>query len=93
MAETTLLDLVTGATESTKITNVNSLFTEMSYQKAISIACQCIEKVLPKEEKLYWQALVLRDAAGGERATTDVLNGQEIQSLLDEKTSADDNTT
>jgi len=58
-------------------------FADLSSQEAISIACECIEKVSPKEVKTFWQVLVLRTATSEEQATSRVLNGDEIQLLLD----------
>lgn len=67
----------------------SEFFANLSWQQAISAACECIEHVLPKENKSYWQAVVLRPASNGDGATSKVLNGDEIQSLLKEASDSD----
>ena len=64
--------------------DLSTVFSSLSIQEAISMACECIEHVLPKEDKFYWQALLLRPPAegGDHHATSQVLNGDEIVGLL-----------
>jgi 20S proteasome alpha/beta subunit len=93
-AEAHLQELVSARTEEAN----DDFFSNLSSRQALSLACACIEKALPKENKLYWQALVLRTASDIEgeqqQASSQVLDGNEIELLLtsdsDDKDSVDD---
>jgi len=75
------MDVMSAKSEHTS--DVAMFFANLSVRQALSTACECIEKVLPKENKFYWQALVLRTASAEGQATSQVLNGEELQLLLD----------
>jgi 20S proteasome alpha/beta subunit len=93
-AEAHLQELVSARTEEAN----DDFFSNLSCRQALSLACACIEKALPKENKLYWQALVLRTTSDIEgeqqQASSQVLDGNEIELLLtsdsDDKDSVDD---
>lgn len=80
----------------------DDFFSNLSSRQALSLACTCIEKALPKENKLYWQALVLRTASDVEgeqqqqqqQASSQLLDGSEIELLptsdSDDKDAVDD---
>lgn len=62
--------------------DMSAFFSDLSWQQAILTACECIEKALPKENMAYWQAVLLRPGSNGDRANSQVFNGDEILSLL-----------
>lgn len=81
-AEEHLLKLI--STDNDNHIDLTTFFRNLSIQEAISMACECIEHVLPKENKLYWQALTLRSPAAenDNRVTSQVMNGNDIVALL-----------
>ena len=62
--------------------DVSFFFTNLSSREALSTACECIGKVLPKDNKSHWQAFHLRASSNDEQASCQILHGNEIQSLL-----------
>lgn len=76
-AEAYLLEMVADS----KV-DVSQYFSSLTSCQALVVACECIQKVLPKQDTSYWQALVLKTASDGEKATSQVLSGDEIQDLI-----------
>lgn len=89
VAEAHLLDLVVARSEEMD-DKMALFFYRLSARQALSIACECIKKALPKEKESHWQALMLRPSGpDDQQVVTRVWNGKYLHALLNSTTEMD----